>query len=310
MKAVAAMTLASGLGFCASVAASDGEMDTSFGAGGIARVGITDADDGPSRCRPVLQPDQKILICGTRLENGMSGSDFYVARFNSDGTLDASFGTGGIVTVDFDGGAGGDHAEGIALQSDGRIVVAGTTHGAALQSDDFAVARLDADGALDGTFASGGKATIAFDLADGVGNDDVHAVAIAPDGTIVVAGSAETTGGSVVAIARLLSTGVGDMGFNSTGKVTFGFTAIESDGQEDTAQGIAIDSQGRSASSSKNVSMICSICTPSANRNVVNNTVITSGPTMAKVSTMPRLRAKRPNSPATVTSPAPSGRGG
>ena len=245
MKAVAAMTLASGLGFCASVAASDGAMDTSFGAGGIARVGITDADDGPSRCRPVLQPDQKILICGTRLENGMSGSDFYVARFNSDGTLDASFGTGGIVTVDFDGGAGGDHAEGIALQSDGRIVVAGTTHGAALQSDDFAVARLDADGALDGTFASGGKATIAFDLADGVGNDDVHAVAIAPDGTIVVAGSAETTGGSVVAIARLLNTGMGDMGFNSTGKVTFGFTQIESDGQEDDAQGIAIDSQGR-----------------------------------------------------------------
>jgi uncharacterized delta-60 repeat protein len=245
MKAVAVMALASGLGFSAGVLATDGAIDASFGSAGIARVGLTDADDGPTRCRPVLQPDQKILVCGTRLENGMSGSDFYVARFNADGSLDGSFGTGGIVTVDFDDGAGGDHAEGIALQSDGRIVVAGTTHGTGLQSDDFAVARLNIDGSLDETFASGGKATIAFDLADGAGNDDVHAVAIAPDGTIVVAGSAETTSGSDVAIARLRGTGIGDVGFNSTGKVTFAFTQTVSDGQQDDAQGIAIDSQGR-----------------------------------------------------------------
>jgi uncharacterized delta-60 repeat protein len=245
MKAVAVITLASGLGFGAGAFASDGAIDTSFGADGIARVGISDADDGPTRCRPVLQPDQKILVCGTRLSNGATGSDFYVARFAADGALDASFGAGGIVTVDFDGGAGGDHAEGIALQPDGRIVVAGTTHGAGLQSDDFAIARLNGDGSLDESFASGGKATIAFDLADGVGNDDVHAVAIAPDGTIVVAGSAETADGSVVAIARLLSSGVGDIAFNATGQVTFAYGTTETQGQADDAQGIAIDSQGR-----------------------------------------------------------------
>ena len=245
MKAVAVITLASGLGIGASAFAADGAIDTTFGASGIARVGLTDADDGPTRCRPVLQPDRKILVCGTRLENGATASDFYVARFNDDGTLDDTFGSGGLVTIDFDGGSGGDHAEGLALQSDGRIVVAGTTHGTGLQSDDFAVARLDSDGALDTTFASGGKTTIAFDLADGVGNDDVHAVAIAPDGTIVVAGSAETTGGSVVAIARLLNTGIGDMAFNSTGKMTFGFAESESSAEDDDAQGIAIDGQGR-----------------------------------------------------------------
>ena len=70
MKAVAAITLISSLGFGASAFASDGAIDTSFGTAGIARVGITDADEGPTRCRPVLQPDQKILVCGTRLENG------------------------------------------------------------------------------------------------------------------------------------------------------------------------------------------------------------------------------------------------
>jgi uncharacterized delta-60 repeat protein len=245
MKAVAAITLASGLGFCANALASDGAIDSSFGAAGIARVGITDADDGPTRCRPVLQPDQKILVCGTRVNAGASGSDLYVARFNPDGILDDSFGAGGIATIDFDSGAGGDHAESLALQTDGRIVVAGTTHGAAPQSDDFAIARLDSDGALDSTFANGGKTTIAFDLADGVGNDDLHAVAIAPDGTIVAAGSAETTSGSVVAIARLLATGAGDVTFNSTGKVTFGFSPSTANPEDDDAQGITIDSQGR-----------------------------------------------------------------
>jgi uncharacterized delta-60 repeat protein len=245
MKAVAMITLASGLGFGGSALAADGAIDTTFGAAGIARVGINDADDGPTRCRPVPQPDGKILVCGTRLENGATGSDFYVVRFGADGALDTSFGTGGLVTVDFDGGAGGDHAEGIALQADGRIVVAGTTHGAGLQSDDFAVARLNGDGSLDESFASGGKATIAFDLADGVGNDDVHAVAIGPDGTIVVAGSAETDGGSVVAIARLLTSGIGDLAFNSTGQVTFAYGATEGQGDADDAQGIAIDGQGR-----------------------------------------------------------------
>jgi uncharacterized delta-60 repeat protein len=245
MKAVAMFTLVSGLGFGAGALASDGALDTSFGASGIARVGISDADDGPSGCRPRLQADGKIIVCGTRLENGPTGADFYVARFNADGALDASFGTGGIATIDFDGGAGGDHAEGLALQPDGRILVAGTTHGTGLQSDDFAVARLDSNGMLDETFASGGKATIAFDLADGVGNDDVHAIALAPDGTIVIAGSAETAGGSVVAIARLLNTGMGDLAFNATGKVTFAFAETEAQGEDDGAQGIAIDSQGR-----------------------------------------------------------------
>ncbi|MET0229555.1 MAG: delta-60 repeat domain-containing protein [Rhodanobacteraceae bacterium] len=244
MKVVAVVTLASSIGISASAWASDGAIDTTFGASGIARVGLSDADDGPTRCRPVLQPDQKILVCGTRLDNGATGSDFYVARFNTDGTLDGAFGTGGVVTIDFDRGSGGDHAEGLALQPDGRVVVVGTTHGAGLQSDDFAIARLDANGSLDATFASVGKTTVAFDLAGGVGNDDVHAVAIAPDGTIVVAGSAETSGGHVVAVARLLGSGVGDMAFNSSGKVTFGYAQTANAGDDD-AQGIAIDSEGR-----------------------------------------------------------------
>ena len=210
---------------------------------GVARVGISDGVRRPSGCRPIVLPDGTILICGTRLENGATGSDFLVARFNADGTLDPSFGTGGLATIDFDNGAGGDHAEGIALQADGHIVVAGTTHAAGLQSDDFAVARLSADGALDDSFADAGKARIAFDLDNGVGNDDMAALVVEPDGTIVLAGSAETADGSVVAVARLLNDGARDAKFNSTGKVTFGFAMAGA--EADRADALAIDVQGR-----------------------------------------------------------------
>src|SRR3954462_15294119 len=107
--------------------AADGTLDSSFGVAGLARAGIDDGDLQPSGCRPVVQPDDKIVICGTRLANSTSGSDFLVARFNADGSLDTAFGSGGLVTIDFDHGTGSAQADGVALQSDGSIVVAGTT---------------------------------------------------------------------------------------------------------------------------------------------------------------------------------------
>jgi uncharacterized delta-60 repeat protein len=245
VKAIAALTLVFGLCFGTFAVAADGGLDTTFGVGGVALAGITDGDGGPSGCKPIVQPDGKIVICGTRLLNGATGSDFLVARFNADGALDAGFGINGLVTIDFDGDTGGDRANGIALQSDGKIVVAGTTHGAAQQSADFAVARLTADGILDPAFAGSGKTTIAFNLDDGVGDDEVDAVAIQPDGTIVLAGSAETSSGVVVAVARVLDNGARDAAFNLTGKVTFGFELAGATVEADNADGVAIDSNGR-----------------------------------------------------------------
>jgi len=129
--------------------AADGTLDPSFGVAGLARAGINDGDLQPSGCRPVVQPDDKIVICGTRLSNGTSGSDFLVARFNADGSLDTTFGNAGLVTIDFDHGTGSDQADGVALQSDGSIVVAGTTRGTESGSEAFAVARLTSGGTLD-----------------------------------------------------------------------------------------------------------------------------------------------------------------
>src|SRR5205807_1340610 len=81
--------------------------------------------------------------------------DFAVARYNPDGSLDASFGTGGLVTTDF--ASGSDFASAVTLQPDGKIVVAGTAYTGT--GSDFAVARYDADGSPDSTFGSGGKVT-------------------------------------------------------------------------------------------------------------------------------------------------------
>src|SRR5205085_5080106 len=127
-------------------------------------------------------------------------TDVAVARFNADGSLDTSFGGGdGQATIDFTATGGAlrdDEARALTLQRDGRIVLAGYTaeHDTGAGYD-FAVARLNTDGSLDTTFgpAGDGRATVDFaEVAGGYGQDIANAVAVAPDGRIVLAG--ETTG--------------------------------------------------------------------------------------------------------------------
>lgn len=224
--------------------AADGTIDASFGVAGLARAGISDGDLQPSGCRPVVQPDDKIVICGTRLSNGASGSDFLVARFNADGSLDTAFGNAGLVTIDFDHGTGGDQANGVALQSDGSIVVAGTTRGTESGSEAFAVARLTEAGVLDATFGAGtGQATIEF--TGSAGNDQAYTVAVQPDDKILIAGSTETASGTDVAVVRLLQNGFTDTAFGDAGRATFGFGLPGATAEADNANGVAVDSDGR-----------------------------------------------------------------
>lgn len=92
--------------------------------------------------------------------------------------LDATFGTGGLVTTDFSGVF--DFALDVAIQADGKIVVAGAA------SQDFALARYNTGGSLDITFGTGGLVTTDF----ASNSDEVFAVAVQVDGKIVAAGSA------------------------------------------------------------------------------------------------------------------------
>src|SRR5439155_23998307 len=107
----------------------DGSLDSSFDADG--KVLTTFGADTSSANAIAIQPDQKILAAG-----GANG-DFALARYNANGSLDASFGTSGKVTTSI--GAGRDNAHALALQKDGKIVVVGERFNGA--DDDFAVAR-------------------------------------------------------------------------------------------------------------------------------------------------------------------------
>jgi uncharacterized delta-60 repeat protein len=161
-----------------------------------------------------LQPDGKSIAAGVTVKTD-ADFDFALARYNPDGSLDPGFGTGGKVTTDFFGHR--DEASGVALESDGRILVAGSTEtGPDQQSSDFALTRYTPDGSLDTTFGSGGR--VVTDFAGGL--DQARAILIQPDGRIVVAGFAgKSSGGSGGALARYNSDGSPDPSFGSSGRV-------------------------------------------------------------------------------------------
>ena len=222
---------------------TDGTPDTSFSGDGLATVafdlGGANADTAGGMA---MQPDGRIVVVGT-VERGGGNFDFAVARLNANGSTDTSFDGDGRQTVAFDlGGANVDAARGVALQPDGRIVVAGTVSRAGLDQD-FGVARLNTDGALDTSFSGDGRRTVAFDLG-GANVDRARAVALQPDGRIVVAGAAEIGGGNFdFAVARLDTDGTLDTSFSSDGRATVAFNV--GDTNADLANGVAIQPDGK-----------------------------------------------------------------
>jgi len=157
------------------VLAADGDLDTSFDSDGKVTTNFGGSD---AAYAVAVQPDGKIVVGGYP-HNG-SNYDFGVARYNSNGSLDTTFHSDGIVTTPI--GSGNDLGYGIAIQSDGKIVVAGLSHNGS--NYDFAVVRYNTDGTLDTTFHSDGIVTTPI----GSGDDGGCGIAIQSDGKIVVAG--------------------------------------------------------------------------------------------------------------------------
>ena len=118
-----------------SSAQAGGTLDTSFGAGG--KVTTDFAGTGAAARTVAMQADGKILAAGVAVFNGVA--DFALARYNSDGTLDAGFGTGGIVTTAFDFPGSFDRVFTVVLQPDGKFVAVGST--VINQFANFALAR-------------------------------------------------------------------------------------------------------------------------------------------------------------------------
>jgi uncharacterized delta-60 repeat protein len=142
-------------------------------------------------------PDGKIVAVGSTLNRAFPGGGFALARYNPDGSLDPGFGGGGLVSTSFAGSFASGEA--LALQPDGKIVVAGFVSTTDQTSTVLALARYKADGSLDERFGVDG--TVTTDL--GTSGNEAHGVAIQPDGLIVVVGTA----GLHTAVVRYTSRG-------------------------------------------------------------------------------------------------------
>lgn len=171
----------------------DGSLDDSFGTGGVVAVNVGVWDYGNTIA---VQSDGKIIVAG---ESQVDGNyDFSMARLNTDGTLDTSFGTSGTTTVDF--AAGYDAAVEVEIQGDDTIILAGPSFsGTEVETGDFAAARFSADGVLDTSFGTDGLAVVDFDG----GEDRAYGMAIQDDGNIVLGGFAFIGGDYRLAVARL-----------------------------------------------------------------------------------------------------------
>jgi uncharacterized delta-60 repeat protein len=199
----------------------DGSLDPSFSGDGRQTTNFGDLEGATG---VALQSDGKIVAVG--VANGIGFSDFALARYNPDGSLDMSFSGDGRQTTDFGDGAA---ALGVALQGDGKIVAVGF-EGPGGPRDDFALARYNPDGSLDTSFSGDGKQTTdsGFDAALGV--------TLQGDGRIVAVGHAL---GGHFALARYNPDGSLDTSFSGDGRQTTDFGGL------DQVNAVALQANGK-----------------------------------------------------------------
>ena len=216
---------------------TNGTLDNTFGSGGRVRTDFPGLAAVPSSV--VIQPDGKIVVAGGAFPLFTFLGNFELVRYNPNGSLDRSFGNGGIVTTTFPEGS---YASAVALQPDGKVIAAGTVFVDFIigesSNTDFALARYNPNGTADTTFGNGGQVSTDF-----VGlEDDAFSVLIQPDGKIVAVGSANNPATYYdFAAVRYLSNGTIDTTFGVAGKVSTDF----GDQNFDRARSAALQPDGR-----------------------------------------------------------------
>lgn len=221
---------------------NDGSLDQSFGSGGRIATDFYGSSDQANGV--VIQSDGKIVAVGevTVIVDNRFFNRAGVARYNSDGSADATFGTGGQVVIGVSGAQFFSRFNGVALQRDGKIVATGIAFNPTTRVD-FGLVRLTANGSLDSTFGVSGKVTTDF-----FGIDDVaRSVVLQPDGKIIAAGFTTGNPGPVFSqdfsIARYNRDGSLDTTFGNGGKVATDFFGDDNDG--DVCNSLALQRDGK-----------------------------------------------------------------
>lgn len=209
---------------------ADGSTDTGFGANGKVATSFGLSNDAAYGL--AVQPDGNIIVVGNTAFSGLSGSALALARYKPDGKPDSSFGVAGKVFTSF--GSGFENAAAVALQPDGKIVVAATLAG--INKTLFGALRYLPNGVLDPEFSGDGIQTVDF----GYNYQNCYALALQPDGKILIAGRSFVSPLLQFALARILPDGQVDAAFGSGGKVL-----INVDGAGGTARSVAVQPDGK-----------------------------------------------------------------
>lgn len=215
---------------------TDGSIDTSFGTNGFVNTIVVNETGSVNMMK--IQSDGKILITGTFSSNGTANSsylDFCTARFNTDGSIDTTFGTNGYAITGFQN-LSYDESEAIEIQNDGKILVGGHTNNSYLSSTnyspDFALVRYLSNGLIDTSFGINGKFTYNFGTSiipstSGYSSDYISSIKINSVGKIIIGGDTNVNETLVnygnFGIICLNSNGTLDTGFGSNGQQVVDF---------------------------------------------------------------------------------------
>ncbi|SEM14231.1 delta-60 repeat domain-containing protein/Por secretion system C-terminal sorting domain-containing protein [Chryseobacterium taichungense] len=197
---------------------ANGAIDTTFGSNGYFNLDMSGLGYNNFARTVELQPDGKIILGGA-VAQYINGDNYYfgVLRLNGNGTVDTTFGNQGKSIFSMSSSSSTiNQIKDIALQADGKIIVAGTYYNS--PSTDFAVARLNTDGSLDSDFSNDGKVLIGFTYNSNINYDEAYRIKILNDSRILIGGKTYFNDG---AWCMLLPDGSMDSSFGTGGKKTF-----------------------------------------------------------------------------------------
>ena len=261
--------------FAVAVLLADGTPDNQFDGDGqrtIDFVPEAGGSIGDTASDVTLDGNGNIVVVGT-VDFGGGDTDFGIARLMPTGMLDPAFDANGLQTILFDLGPAGrrtDRAAAVAIQADGRIVVAGTVDVGAATDRDYGVTRLFANGSLDGEFnaaAAGptgivaGKAVVSFNLTGGNNQDTLADMAIDAGGRIVLVGTVNKGGAggdTDIGFARLRTTvpnaGTLDPAFGDSDSGKKVIAPNRTANGIDTAEGLALQGDAIAAAATIQIS--------------------------------------------------------